>query len=182
VRIGVGALLVAVGAGAAYELRHDDVPVATRGPAARACPTPAQQQAAQQPVVPAALPKAQQVRLVLLNGTDRNGLAKTVGDQLAAQGFVVMAQGNAPAALIGASTVTFGTGAEPAATLLARWVLGARLVGNPRAPRGSLQVVLGSAFQRLASPVEVAAAGRSAPVTRTVPSAAAVTRPTGCPA
>jgi hypothetical protein len=179
-RVGVALLLVAVGVGAAYLLRHDDGTVkdrlATTTPTPKACVTTSSPAAAAAASV-MALPKPQQVRLALLNGTSRNGLAKTVGDQLAALGFVVTAQANAPAALNGASTVTFGTGAQPAGTLVSHWVLGARLIGNPKVPRGTVQVVLGSAFQRLATPAEAAAAAAPSPAASSAP----VASPTGCP-
>ena len=177
VRVGVGILLIGGGIGAAYLLRHDDATVKDRVAATRSCPTPTTAPS-QPPVGTTTLPKPQQVRLALLNGTPRNGLAKTVGDQLAALGFVVTTQGNAPAALNGGSTVTFGTGAQPAATLVSHWVRGSRLIGNPRVPAGTVQVVLGSAFQRLATPAEAAAL--AVPVTAPTATSAAV--PTGCPA
>lgn len=176
-RIGIGLLLLAVAAGAAYLLRQEDASVPGRVATLRPCPTPTVSPTPV-PVQRVVLPRPQQVSLTVLNGTSRDGLAKTIGDRLAALGFVVTDQANAPAALAGASTVTFGTGAEPAGTLVSRWVLGSRLIGNPKAPPGSVQVVLGSGFQRLATPAEVAAASRPA-VTPTVP---AVTTPTGCPA
>lgn len=175
-RVGVGILLIGIGVGAAYLLRHDDATVKDRVATTRSCPTPSAA-ATLAPVPKTALPRPQQVRVTLLNGTPRNGLAKTVGDQLAALGFVVTAQGNAPAALSGGSTVTFGTGAQPAGTLVSHWVLGSRLIGNPRVPAGTVQVVLGSAFQRLATPAEAAAL--AVPVA--VPSASSVAVPTGCP-
>lgn len=172
----MGLVLLAVAAGAAYLLRQENAGVPGRVATQRLCPTPTATPAPL-PVAPVVLPQPQQVSLAVLNGTSRDGLAKTVGDQLAAQGFVITGQENAPAALAGASTVTFGTGAEPAGTLVSRWVVGSRLFGNPKAPPGSVQVVLGSSFQRLATPAEVAAANRPAPT----PTATAVTSPTGCP-
>jgi hypothetical protein len=156
-RLVMAVLLVAVAAGAAYLLRQDDAKVPTRTVQQKPCTTAgptATSTAAARPVV---LPRPQQVRLALLNGTSRNGLAKTVGDQLAARGFVVMTQANAPAALTGPSQVAFGAGADPAAALVARWILGSTTVSNPRVARGTVQVTLGSAFQRLATPAEAAA-------------------------
>jgi len=145
-------VLVVVLVGAALLLRRDDAKVPTRL-VQQPCP---QQSAAAPPARPVALPQPRQVRLALLNGTSRNGLAKSVGDELAARGFVVTAQGNAPAALAGPSRVVFGPGAAPAATVVSRWVLGSVTVGGPRVARGTVEVTLGSAFQRLATPAEVA--------------------------
>lgn len=157
--------LILVAGGGAFLLREDDALVPDRlgqQPTQPTCtPTAAPSTAAA--VRPAALPRPQQVRLALLNGTPRNGLAKAVGDELAARGFVVTAQANAPAALAGPSQVAFGAGAEPAATVVSRWVLGSRTLSSPRVPRGTVQVTLGSTFTRLASPAEVAVASRPVP-------------------
>lgn len=159
-------LLLAAAGGGAYLLQRDDSKVPQRlATTPKSCPTtavPAKTPANKPPAKPVALPAPKQVRLMLLNGTPRNGLAKTVADQLAAAGFVVTGQGNAPAALRGASTVTFGTGGSLAGTLVSHWVLGSRLVGNPKAAPGTVQVVLGSTFRRLATPAEAAAAAKAA--------------------
>jgi hypothetical protein len=175
-------LLILVGAGAAYELRKEDTSAPPRT-TLRSCPTPGP--AASTPAAgrPVALPRPQQVALALLNGTSRNGLAKTVGDQLAALGFRVTGQGNAPAALAGASTVSYGPRALASGTLVSHWVLGSRLVAAPAAPAGSVQVVLGSSFQRLATPAEAAAASDNAPAASTpAASGAPATTTAGCPA
>jgi hypothetical protein len=180
-QVALAVLLAAAVAGGVYLLRADDTKARDRVSSQQPCTTPtltAPSAPSGTTASPAPLPKPQQVRLVLLNGTSRNGLAKTIGDQLAAQGFVVTAQANAPAALSGASTVSYGPTGAPAATVLSRWVVGSRLVPSPAAPRGSVTVVLGSAFQRLATPAEAAAADR--PVA--TPSAAPAAVPTGCPA
>lgn len=172
--------------GAAYLLKQDDSAVPARLAVAPSC-TPAPSPAATasrapaagaaRPARPVVLPQPRQVRLVVLNGTSHDLLAKKVGDQLAALGFVVTGQANAAAALPGASRVTFGPGAGPAATLVAHWVLGAEAVGSARAKPGSVQLVLGSSFRRLATPAEAAAAGRVAPTAAPAPSA----RPTPSP-
>jgi hypothetical protein len=165
-RLALAVLLVAAGAGAAYALRQDDGTVPQRlasTPCPSPSPTPAVSTTATVPAKAVRLPQPQQVRLTVLNGTSRSFLAKTVGDQLAARGFVVTGQANAAAALTGASTVTFGPGAGPAATVVSHWVLGARAVGSPKAKPGSVQLVLGSSFTRLATPAEAAAAARAVP-------------------
>lgn len=132
--------------------------VLTRDPApppaktARQCPTPSPT-----PIV-AALPEPRQIRLVLLNGTSRNGLAKSVKAELVARGFAQINEGNAPAALPGPSQVTYGTGGLPAATVISWHVLGSVTVSDPTAPANQVQVTLGSDYRRLASPAEVAAA------------------------
>ena len=168
-RYTLAVLLLAATSGGAYLLQRDDSKVPQRlATTPRTCPTsaaPAKTPAntpANTPPKALAHPAPKQVRLMLLNGTPRNGLAKTVADQLAAAGFVVTGQGNAPAALSGASTVTFGKGGTFAGTLVSHWVLGSRLVGDPKAAPGTVRVVLGSAFRRLATPAEAAAAAKPA--------------------
>ncbi len=174
--------LVLVLAGGAYLLRQDDARVPDRL-AQQQTPQPTCTPAATAPsstaARPVALPRPQQVRLALFNGTPRGGLAKKVGDELASRGFVVTAQANAPAALAGASQVTFGAGAEPAATVVSRWVLGSQTRSNPRVPAGTVQVILGSTFTRLASPAEVAVASRPA---ATVPTATPASTSASTPA
>lgn len=154
-------VLLAVGAGAYFWMGHGaKAPVAKAS--ARPCPSSAPS--------PAALPLPQQVRLVLLNGTPRANLAAQVAAALHARGFVVTGQGNNPAPVNGASLVSYGAGARGAATLLARHVLGAQVVADPTVAAGSVRLVLGSGFARLATPAEVAAAATPTPVQSGVPS------------
>jgi hypothetical protein len=151
-------VLVVAGATAWYLSRGDDSPATqTLAP----CPTPSPTTSTPSA---APLPPNRLVRLVLLNGTPRNGLAQQVGTQLRQRGFVVLRQDNAPAALAGASIVSYGTGALPGATVLARNVAGAKVQAAPGASPGSLQLVLGGDFRRLATLAEVAAAGSASVV------------------
>ena len=124
-------LVVGIGATGAWLLRRDDTRArdrVTAGPSPTPCATPSAAPA------PVALPQPRQVRLALLNGTSRNGLAKAIGDQLAARGFVVTAQANAPAALAGASQVAYGAGAAASAELVTHWVLGSVAASDPACP------------------------------------------------
>jgi hypothetical protein len=150
--------LLAVAAGGYYLVqRDDDAPTETVAQAT-GCPTPAP--AAPEPAAaakPLVLPVPGQVQLRLLNGTGRNGLARTVGNELARRGFRVAGMGNAPKPLTGATRISFGPGARPAATLVGVHVLGAQLVPVATAPRGSVDVVLGSSFVRLRNAAEVKA-------------------------
>ena len=158
-------VLVAAGVTGAYLLRRDDAGAPQRltaQPSATPCLTPTTA-----PV--RVLPRPQQVRLALLNGTPRNGLAKAIGDQLAARGFVVTGQGNAPAALAGPSEVAYGPGADAAGELVSHWVVGSTTRRDPKVARGTVQVTLGSAFRRLATPAEAAA--RNTPTPAPTPSA-----------
>ena len=95
---------------------------------------------------------------MLLNGTSRNGLAKSVGQALTARGFVVSEAATAPAALAGPSRIVWGPGAQPGAMLLAQQVAGSVLVAAPAAAPNSIQLTLGSDFQALADPATAATA------------------------
>ena len=175
-RVGLLVVLVLAGGGAGYyALQRDDARAPARLAQRQVCPTAGPTSA---PVKAAALPRPQQIRVVLLNGTSRDGLVKNIGDQLAANGFVVTAQANAPAALAGASQVAFAHGTEAAARVAQQWVVGAVTVRDAKVPRGSVRITLGSDFRRLATPAEAAAALR-APAT--VPTAAPLPVVSGCP-
>ena len=179
-RVLLALVLLAGGGAVAYALQRDD-----RGAAARVallpCPAAPTTSPANQPAQPspAALPQPREVRLLLLNGTKRDGLGRNIGNQLAARGFVVSGTGNAHALLTGPSQVTYGPGALPAAQLVGMHVFGVTLVDAPRTARGSLQLVLGSGFARLRTPAEISSLStRPAPVAaRTVVPAP---RPSGC--
>lgn len=168
--------LVAVGlaGGGAYLLQRDDSKVPARIAALRPCPSTSTPGSAPAGTTPATrpgtrLPAPGSFQFLLLNGTPRSGLGKTVGDQLAARSFKVRVIGNA-APLTGASTVSYGVGDLPAATLVSRTVLGSRVVSVPRLPRGQVRVVLGSGYVRLRTPTELA--GLADPTTVTVPASA----------
>jgi hypothetical protein len=150
-------LLVLVVAGAtAWYLRRDD-----GTPAAQAlapCPTPSPTAS------PVPLPPNRLVRVVVLNGTVRQGLAHTVAVQLHARGFVVVREDNFPRAVTGGSVVSYAPGLKGAATVLARNIAGAHVSDQAKAPAGTVEVVLGSGFRRLATPAEVAATGQASVV------------------
>lgn len=180
------AAVAAIGGGA-FALRRDDgsAPQRLADGTATACPSARSTAPAASPggaATPSALvlPATGKVAFRLLNGTDRDGLGKSLGDLLAARGFRVKSTGNAPKAVAGASKVYFGPGARPAAQLLAIHVIGAELAPVPTAPAGAVDLVIGSGFARLRTPAEVKAftarvlAG-TAPAP-TTPSA----RPSGC--
>jgi hypothetical protein len=150
-------LVVAVAAGA-YLLRREDSNAGT----VTARPSPCATISAPTPAaaVPVRLPAPGQVRLRLLNGTGRDGLARAVGNELARRGFLVSAMGNAPAPVAGASRVAYGQGGRPAALLVSAHVLGAAVVPAPALPAGSVDAVLGSSFVRLRTAPEVTAYAR----------------------
>ena len=169
----VVAVLLLAGSGVVWALQRDNGKPDSLATGST-CPTPSPTTTAS----PAPLPAPAHVRFTLLNGTPRNGLAQQVGAALAARGFVLLSTGNASAAVAGPSVITYGPGGAPAATVLARNVRGARVVSAPRARAGSLQLVLGADFRRLATPAEVAAAATTSTGAAVVP---APTR-TPCPA
>jgi len=157
----LGAALVLLAAGAAWYLRKDDSGVPARLAVEPTCsPTPTATVAPVAPPRVVALPQPPAVTMSVLNGTNHSLLAKHVADALAAQGFHITGQGNSRTPLAGASQVVYGPGATLLARTAALWVPGSVVAPNPRAPRGSVQLVLGSSFTRLATPAEAAAARR----------------------
>ena len=126
------------------------------------------------------LPAPGQVSLRLLNGTGRDRLARTVADELARRGFRVTYTGNAPRGLVGASRVNYGPGGRPAALLVSAHVLGSSVVPVPKAARGAIDVVLGSAFVRLRTPAETSSYARAL-LTTGVPAPKPSTKPEASP-
>lgn len=176
--------LAAAAGGAAWTLLRDDPPAAGR-PVAQACPAPVPAPAAAPPArtAPAELPRPSAVRFTLLNGTDRNGLARRTGDALAARRFVVARTGNPPAPLEGPSRVYYGPGALPAAALLVAQVEGAELVPQRRAPQGELELVLGTGFTGLNTPARARAVlAEPLPVPDPAPATLAPATPAPVPA
>ena len=156
-------LVVAVAAGA-YALQQragdgDDKRVIFSG-GCTSTSTAAPASGSPAPAARVRLPAPAQVRLRLLNGTPRDGLARTVANELARRGFAVSATGNAPRPLVGTSRVYYGPGARPAALLASAHVLGSSVVPVPKAARGALDVVIGSEFVRLRTPAEASAFAR----------------------
>lgn len=161
-------LVVAAVAGAAYFwVGREPAQQAVKSSAPMRCPTPSPTPR---------LPLPAEVTVELLNGTSRNGLAKSVGDALAARGFAVPVKANAPAALPGPTRVLHRPGLEAQAALVAAHIIGAAAQSDPAAPAGRVQVTLGSSYTRLATLAEAAAAQAA-----TVPSPTA-SAPAGCPA
>jgi hypothetical protein len=176
-------LVVAAVAGGAYVLqqRQND----TGGVSAPSTCVSASPAASVAPTVPATvravrLPAPGQVSLRLLNGSGRDGLARSVANELARRGFRVTQTGNAPRSLVGASRVYYGPTGRPSALLVSAQVLGSSVVPVPSAGRGAIDVVLGSAFVRLRTPAETAGYIRQL-VTTGVPVANPVVKPAPSP-
>ena len=155
-------LLLGLGAGGAWYLNQDQgTATETAVSALPTCtPTAAPSQTPLRVDPRLTLPPPSAVVLSVLNGTNRSLLAKRVADAMAALGFRVTGQGNARVAVVGPSQVVYGPGASLPARTASLWVPGSVVVPAPRARRGSVQVVLGSSFTRLATPAEAAAARR----------------------
>ena len=147
-------LALAAAAGGAYTLTRQDAAAPVRLAQATPSPScvPARVVATGAPV-PVALPAPTAVVFALLNGTDRSGLGKTVGDELAARSLKTTMFANAPAPVTGDTVVTFGPGQRPGATLLAANILGVRLVPAPAAT--GITVTLGSNYTRLTTDPEI---------------------------
>ncbi|MFN2539431.1 MAG: LytR C-terminal domain-containing protein [Mycobacteriales bacterium] len=168
-------LLIGLGAAGAWYLRKDDAATTatvSTSPTCEPTPTATPTPAAVAPRV--ALPPTTAVVLSVLNGTDRSLLAKHVADALATQGFQVTGQANARTAVAGPSQIVYGPGASLQARTVSLWVPGSTVVPAPKARRGSVQVILGSSFTRVATPAEAAAARRG-------PVATATTAPSATP-
>jgi hypothetical protein len=178
----VAVLAVAAIAGGAYALqqRTDGTGPASApttcvsaSPAVTAAPGPAKLTAVR-------LPAPGQVALRLLNGSGRDGLARSVANELARRGFRVTQTGNAPRALAGASRVYYGPGGRPAALLVSAHVLGSSVVPVSTAARGAIDVVLGSTFARLRTPAETSAYARQL-VTTGIPAPKPAAKPVPSP-
>jgi hypothetical protein len=160
-------LLVALAGGLVlWALRKDDARQATAG--ASPCPSapvtrPAASPSARTTVArrtkpPVRPPAPRLIRVQVLNGTQRSGLAASTATLLRARGFRVVTVGNASGAVTtGTAQVRYGPSGVAQAVVLARYVPGARLLPDRR--RGVVvDLVLGPSYRRLATAAEVARA------------------------
>lgn len=111
-------------------------------------------------VVPAdTLPTAGDVTTNVYNATDRSGLAAATADELKARGFIIGEVANDPLArtVTGVAEIRYGTGGEAAATLMAFYLPGAKLVPDSRTD-ASIDTVLGAGFEQVAPQSDVDAA------------------------
>jgi hypothetical protein len=95
-------------------------------------------------------PKPQQIKLNVYNATDEQGRATVVAKALRKRDFVINTVANDPTynSVPGPAEVRFGTKGEPAATVVAGQVKGAKLVPDTRTDR-SVDLVIGQTFTRL---------------------------------
>lgn len=110
---------------------------------------------------PVALPAPAKVTVVVLNGTNRAGLAADVTQDLHSRGFAVGAPGNAGNATSGVGEIHYGAAGKAAAILTGFYFPGAKLVADAR-PDAVIDVVLGSAFDAIATPASATAAQAAA--------------------
>ncbi|MGN6244995.1 MAG: LytR C-terminal domain-containing protein [Motilibacteraceae bacterium] len=174
-------LLAAVAAAAWWYLLRDGSTSTT--PAAAPTPTCTPTATATASPTPSFLPgtplPAGKVDVRVLNGTPRSGLAKTVGDQLAARGFHVVAIGNdtAKRAVTAPAEVRYGKGGASAALTVAAQVPGAVPVLDRRTG-ATVDLVLGSGYAALRAPAQASAA--ATPVRPAKPAPTPTARPGGC--
>lgn len=104
----------------------------------------ARQTCTAQPGTP--LPEPATVTVIVLNGTDRAGLAGQASAALGADGFVMGEAGNEPTAVASAAEIRFGPTGLPGATLLSYYVPNAVLVPIPARADATVDVALGAKF------------------------------------
>jgi hypothetical protein len=104
------------------------------------------------------LPRPQSVNLVILNSTNRTGLAKKVARQLTKMRFNVSRYGNdvGHAAIAGVAEIRYSPDQRDEATLLTYYLPGAKLVPNT-STESSLIVSLGAKFRQLTPATEATA-------------------------
>ncbi|MCK9896701.1 LCP family protein [Frankia sp. AgB32] len=120
-----------------------------------------------------------QVRVAVLNGSSRAGLASKVVSELTAKGFRARSSGNASALTHETSRVIYGTGQEAEARTVAAAVPGSTLL--PDSTVTGVQLVLGSSFTEVVTPTAATASTAPASTATTAapapPAAAAPATP-----
>ncbi|MDQ1747546.1 MAG: hypothetical protein QOD07_1809 [Frankiaceae bacterium] len=120
---------------------------------------------------------AKTVKVAVLNGTARVGLAHTVAGQLTLRGFAVVKVGNGPSTT-GPPRVVYAPGETGLALTLAEQVAGAQIEELSTQTPGTVQLDISSGFRRLATPAEAAAA-KARDLGLAAPSPAVCTTPRG---
>ncbi|HYO85290.1 MAG TPA: LytR C-terminal domain-containing protein [Dermatophilaceae bacterium] len=98
-------------------------------------------------------PPPNQVTLHVYNATDKDGLARAVAKNLAAQGFRIVGVGNDPKGtrITGVAQVRYGASASLAARTVAARFPGAQLVRDARTDN-TVDVAIGEAYRRMVTP------------------------------
>lgn len=111
---------------------------------------------------PAPLPQPAGVTLNVYNATPRGGLAKSTADELARRGFKVAKFANAPTGYDNkvneSALLVAGPGGEAAAREAGTQVTGSTVKIDPKRKGDSVDLMIGTAFTKLAAPAEVAKA------------------------
>jgi hypothetical protein len=101
-----------------------------------------------------------QVQVRVYNSTDRDGLARRVSTELRERGFAVLTAANDPLIdlrrVSGVAEVRYGKAGSKQAELVRRQVPGARLYLDRRRADRAVDLALGAAYKRLATPAELA--------------------------
>jgi len=106
---------------------------------------------------PTTLPQPKTVSVSVFNGTGRDGVARSIQNELQRRGFVVSRIDTAPNVISQVAQIQYGPSGKTAAKLLSFYVNGAQLVASARAD-AQLDLVLGSAFRALATAKQVSTA------------------------
>ncbi len=103
------------------------------------------------------LPERKDVKIKVLNGTDRPGLAAVIGDDFRNRDFQVVSHANSKKKIDAVAVLRFGPQGVGSAHLLQAYFLGrAKLEYNPSYDDADVvKVVLGNQFQQLATTTEV---------------------------
>ncbi|MDJ0342128.1 LytR C-terminal domain-containing protein [Streptomyces sp. H10-C2] len=124
---------------------------------------------------PAPLPKPATIGLNVFNATAKGGLAKTTADELAKRGFRVGKFGNAPIEydkkVKDAALVVAGPAAEQAARVVGTQVAGSTVRIDPKRTDPGVDLLIGTAYTKLADPkdVEKALVAAAAPPAKASP-------------
>ncbi len=110
--------------------------------------------------VPVVWPRTAAVRVIVLNGTTRAGLAKSVAGQLRTRGFTISSITNDKVDTVTATQVRYGPALATAAKLVQLYLPGSRLVPNS-GKAATVTVSLGSSYSRLSTDAAVAKAKRT---------------------
>jgi hypothetical protein len=111
--------------------------------------------------VPVVWPRTSSVHVTVLNGTSRNGLAKSVAGQLKNRGFKIATITNDTVDTVKVTQVRYGPKLATAAKLVQLYLPGSRLVPNS-SKATAVTVSLGSSYSRLSTDAAVARAKRTA--------------------
>lgn len=122
------------------------------------------------PTAPADAPPPAEIRLNVYNATDRNGLASATAGEMRKRGFAILDVANDPLDQVVATTaeVRANPANEAAATLVMAHVPGAVFVPDSRSD-GTIDLVVGAAFEALAPPAGAAPAPSAVGTTTPLP-------------